>query len=114
MTWRAIKQEARDIVHQTMGHPCVYQNGANPPVSCTVRHHLKTAFIGDDVEDFSPGLLSQINRVVIDLREVPSPARNATLTFVDELGDPIAGLPVLKIDTTTPQGEHYMMCEVKL
>jgi hypothetical protein len=113
MSWRAIKQEARDIVHQTMGHPCVYNDGVNLPVDCTVRHHLKTAFIGDDVEEFSPGLLSQINRVIVDLREIPNPVRNATLTFVDALGVPLAGVPVLKIDTTVPQGENYMMCEVK-
>jgi hypothetical protein len=104
MDWRATKQETRDIVHNTMGYPCVYNDGT-VPVSCTVRHHRKTAFIGDDLEDFSPGILSQINRVVVDLREVPTPKRNATLTFDDGT--------VLKIETVTPQGEFYVMCEVK-
>lgn len=114
MSWRAIKQEARDIVHKTMGYPCVYNDGANPPIDCTVRLHKKTAFIGDDVTDFSPGLLSQVNRVIVDLREVPNPVRNATLTFVDEDGVALPSIPPVRIDTTVHQGEHFMMCEVKL
>lgn len=105
MYWRTVKQAARDIVHNTMGYSCVYQNGTESPVRCVVRHHRKTAFIGDDIDEFSPGLLSQINRVIVDLREVPNPKRNATLTFDDGT--------VLKIENTTPQGEYYMMCEVK-
>lgn len=104
MDWRAAKQEARDIVHSTMGYPCIYAEVGGLTISCTVRHHRKTAFIGNE-EDFGPGLLSELNRVLIDLREVPSPKRNATLTFDDGL--------VLKIETTTPQGENYVMCEVK-
>lgn len=113
MSWRAVKQEARDIVHKTMGHPCVYVHGANPPVNCTVRHHSKSAYIGDDTDEFSPGLLSQINRVIVDLREVPSPQRGATLTFVDDLGIPLTNVPVLTLLTVNPQGENYAMCEVK-
>lgn len=113
MDWRAVKQEARDVVHSTMGYPCVYVDGANDPVPCTVRAHRKTAFIGDDlVSDFSPGLLSQINRVIVDLREVPNPKRNATFTFVDAEGTPLPSIPVYKIEVTVDQGEHYMMCEV--
>lgn len=111
--WRAVKQVARDIVHNTMGYPCLYQSGSNAPVPCTVRRHSKTAFIGDDLEDFSPGLLSQINRVVVDLRQVPDPKRNATLTFLGADGLPLAEVPVRKIETVTPQGEFYVMCEVK-
>lgn len=105
MSWRDIKQETRDLVHETMGLTCVYLSGVDDPIDCTVRHHRKTAFIGDDVEEFSPGMLSQINRVIIDLREVENPRRNATLTFEDGT--------ILKIETTVPQGEYYMMCEVK-
>lgn len=113
MDWRAVKQEARDIVHKTMGYPCVYQDTVSGPINCTVRRHRKTAFIGDDLEDFSPGLLSQLNRVVVDLREVPSPVRNGTLTFVDAEGTPLPEVPVYKIEMMTEQGEHYLMCEVK-
>lgn len=105
MYWRTVKQAARDIVHGTMGHCCVYRFEDESPIRCTVRHHRKTAFVGDDIDEFSPGLLSQINRVIVDLREVPSPKRNATLTFDDGT--------VVKIEATVPQGEHYMMCEVK-
>ena len=94
-----------DIVHETMSFPCVYDDGVSEPIDCTVRLHRKTAFIGDDIEEFSPGILSQISRVILDLREIESPVRNATLTFTDGL--------VLKIDSTTPQGENYIMCEVK-
>ncbi len=112
MSWRAVKQSARDIVHKTMGHPCVYQYGVADPVNCTVRHHSKSAYIGDDTDEFSPGLLSQLNRVIVDLREVPSPQRGATLTFVDELGVVIPHAPVLTLRTINPQGEHYVMCEV--
>lgn len=100
-------------MHQTMGYPCRYADGSNPPIDCTVRHHSKSAFIGDDVEDFSPGLLSQLNRVIIDLREVPSPARNATLTFLDELGQPLSHLPVLKLDTMVSQNDNYVVWVVK-
>lgn len=113
MSWRATKQEVRDIVHQTMGHRCLYQLGVATPVSCTVRHHSKSAYIGDDTDEFSPGLLSQINRVIVDLREVPSPARGATLTFVDDLGVALPNVPVLTLLTVNQQGEHYVMCEVK-
>lgn len=113
MDWRAVKQEARDVVHQTMGYPCVYQYGSDDPVNCTVRHHSKSAFIGDDTDEFSPGLLSQLNRVIVDLREVPSPQRNATLTFVDNMGVPLPQVPVKTLLTTNPQGEYYVMCEVK-
>ena len=113
MGWRATKQSARDITHKTMGHPCVYRFGTDEPISCIVRHHHKTAFIGDNTDEFSPGLLSELNRVIVDLREVPAPKRNATLTFVDDLGVPLAHVPVLTLLTFTPQGEHYVMCEVK-
>lgn len=105
MYWRAVKQAARDIVHKTMGLCCTYRYDDETPVPCTVRHHRKTAFVGDDIEEFNPGLLSQINRVIVDLREVPNPRRNATLTFEDGT--------VLKIETTVQQGEYYVMCEVK-
>lgn len=104
--WRAVKQQARDIVHKTMGYPCLYDDGVNAPIECTVRQHLKTGYVGDDVDEFSPGYLSQLNRVIIDLREVSDPKRNATLTFTDGT--------VLKIETTVPQGNNYMLCEVKL
>lgn len=113
MDWRAVKQEARDTVHKTMGYPCVYQHGADAPVNCTVRHHRKSAFIGDDTDEFSPGLLSQVNRVIVDLREVPSPQRGAMLTFIDDEGVPLPDEAVLTLLTFTPQGEYYVMCEVK-
>lgn len=106
MNWRAVKQEARDTVHKTMGYPCVYQHGVSAPVSCTVRHHRKSAYIGDDTLEFSPGLFSEINRVIIDLREVPSPQRGATLTFTT--GE------VLKLMTFVPQGENYVLAEVSV
>jgi hypothetical protein len=105
LSWRDIKQETRDIVHETMGLPAVYDDGSDEPIECSVRHHRRTAFIGDDIEDFSPGILSQINRVILDKREIESPVRNATLTFDDGT--------VLKIDVIVQQGENYVMCEVK-
>ncbi len=104
MTWRADKQQARDIVHATMGYPCTYVFQSLTIADCVARHHRSTAFIGSD-DEFAPGLLSQINRVIIDLREVPEPKRTATLTFTDT-GE------VVVLMTFTPQGEHYVMCEV--
>lgn len=114
MSWRTVKQSARDVVHATMGYPCVYKYKTTEPINCVVRHHRKTAFIGDDTDEFSAGLLSQLNRVIIDLRQVPSPQRGATLTWVNEAGTAIPNEPTLELLTFTPQGEHYIMCEVKV
>lgn len=104
MDWRAVKQEARDIVHVTMGYVCTYTHGATVIPDCIARHHKKSAYIGNDGDEFSPGYFSQIERVIIDLRQVPSPARGATLTFLN--GD------VLTLMTFVPQGENYVLCEV--
>ena len=102
--WRAIKQECRDLVHNTFGFSCTYVSGATVIPDCIVRHHHKTAYIGDG-DEFNPGLLAELNRVVIDLRQVPSPKTGDSLIFLNGV--------VLKILNTTHQEENYVMCEVK-
>ena len=102
--WRAIKQEARDIVHGTFGYSCIYSDDTVTIPDCTARHHHKTAYIGDG-DEFAPGLLSELNRVIIDLRQVPNPKYLGTLTFLNGL--------VLTIQNVTDQEENFVMCEVK-
>lgn len=102
--WRAIKQECRDTVHNTFGYTCTYSDGAVIVPDCIVRHHHKTAYIGDG-DEFAPGLLSELNRVIIDLRQVPSPKTGAILLFLDGT--------ILKLLNVTHQEDNYVMCEVK-
>lgn len=102
--WREVKAESRAIVHETMGRPAWYSDGMSPPVEITVRYHMKSAFIGDDIEEFSPGMLAQIQRVLVHESEVPMPRKGATITLLDGL--------VLRVETSDKQGEGYIMCEV--
>lgn len=80
--WRDKRKLVADIVHGTMGIPgCTYQSGANPPITCRVRHHSESTYTGDNLENFSPGLYADFQRVIIALSEVPDPKKNATITL---------------------------------
>ena len=103
-SWFEQKQKARDIVHKTMGVTGLYSDDRECNVPVTIRYHRKSAYIGDDFSEFSPGHFSEINRVVIDLREV-TPKRGGTV-FIESM------MITLKIENFTRQGDHYVLCEV--
>jgi hypothetical protein len=109
VNWAEIKQEARDQVHATMGVDAYYtpNGGVEQEDPITARLHQKSAFIGDDLDsDFSPGLLSQIDRVILDTREVPDPSRGDKLRFPDYQD------VVIRIENRVWQAQHKVMCEV--
>ncbi|MDC8457825.1 hypothetical protein [Marinobacter sp. DS40M6] len=68
--------------------------------------HRKSAYLGDNYNEFSPGYFSEINRVIVDLREV-TPERGAVIRFPD-----FEGIEVT-VENYNPQGEHYALCEVR-
>lgn len=105
--WAEQKQKARDAVHGTLGVFALYSDEQVREVPITVRLHRKSAYLGDDYSEFSPGLFSQINRVIIDLREV-TPKRGATVR-IPEFDD-----ITVEIENYHRQGEYYVLCEVKL
>lgn len=107
MNWAEIKQQARDTVHQTMSVPGLYTDTLQTDLPINVRLHRKSAYIGEDFDEFSPGLFSQINRVIVDLREV-TPIRNGRIRIPD-FGD-----VTVKIENVQNQGESFALCEVRL
>ena len=104
--WAQAKQAARDAVHRTFSVPGVYADNETMDTPISVRLHRKSAYIGDDYDQFSPGLFSQINRVIVDLREV-TPKRGGTIRIPD-FED-----VVVEIENYNFQGEHYALCEVR-
>lgn len=108
-SWAEIKQGARDQVHSTMGVDAYYTpvGGSEQAEPITARLHQKSGYIGDDYDgDFNPGLISQINRIVLDTRDVPNPVRGDTLRFPDYQD------VVVRIENRTWQAQYKVMCEV--
>ncbi len=105
--WAQQKQKARDAVHGAFGVFALYSDDETTETPVTVRLHRKSAYIGEDYSDYSPGLFSQINRVIIDLREV-TPKRGGLVRIPDF--DDIT----VEIESYLRQGENYVLCEVKL
>lgn len=81
--WRDKRKLVAGIVHKTMGIPdCIYrQAGTGSPVSCRVRFHSESNYTGDSLENFSPGLYADFQRVILALSEIPEPKKNDTITF---------------------------------
>lgn len=104
--WAELKQKARDSVHKTFSVFALYSDNTVRDVPINVRLHRKSAYIGEDYSDYSPGLFSQINRVIVDLREV-TPKRGGKIYIPDF--DEIT----VEIENYLKQGEHYVLCEVK-
>jgi len=75
-------------------------------IPITVRLHRKSAYLGDSFDEFSPGYFSEINRIIVDLREV-TPERGATVRIPD-----FEDVTVV-VENYRRQGEHYALCEVK-
>jgi hypothetical protein len=108
INWSEIKQQARDAVHDTFSVDGLYTDLVVTDVPIKVRLHRKSAFIGDAYEsDFSPGLFSEINRVIVDLREV-SPKHGGQITIPD-----FGGVEVT-IENVQHQGENKALCEVRV
>lgn len=105
MNWAQQKQKARDTVHKTFSVPGFYSDDTVTDQEVTVRLHRKSAFIGDDYDEFSPGLFSQINRVIVDQREV-IPKRGSTIRIPDFQD------VVVNIENYKEQGEYKLLCEV--
>lgn len=104
--WAKTKQKSRDTVHKTFSVPAFYSDVNVSEVEILARLQRKSAYIGDDYDEFSPGLFSEINRVIVDLREV-TPLRGGTLRFPDYQDI------VVTIENMNKQGEHYALCEVR-
>ena len=106
MNWALVKQKARDAVHGTFSAPGFFTDASNVDLPITVRLHRKSAYIGDDYNEFSPGLFSEINRVIVDLREV-TPQRGAVIRIPDFEDVEVT------IENYRAQGEYYALCEVR-
>ena len=106
MNWAAIKQSARDTVQKTFSVPGFYSDTTLVDVPIMVRLHRKSAYLGDSFDEFSPGYFSEINRIIVDLREV-TPERGATVRIPD-----FEDVTVV-VENYRRQGEHYALCEVK-
>ncbi|ATN93246.1 hypothetical protein [Marinobacter phage PS6] len=106
MNWAKTKQKARDAVHGTFSVPGFYSDSQQTDLELSVRLHRKSAYLGDNYNEFSPGYFSEINRVIVDLREV-TPERGAVIRFPD-----FEGIEVT-VENYNPQGEHYALCEVR-
>lgn len=107
MNWAQQKQKARDAVHGTFSVPGFYTDSSETDLPIQVRLQRKSAYIGDDYNEFSPGLFSEINRVIVDLREV-TPERGGTIRIPDYQD------AVVTVENYHQQGEHYALCEVRL
>ncbi len=107
MNWARTKQKARDVVHKTLSVPGFYSDANVTNQEITVRLQRKSAYIGDDYDEFSPGLFSTINRVIVDSREV-TPNRGGTILIPDFEDITIT------IENFLEQGEYKLLCEVRL
>lgn len=107
MNWAKQKQKARDTIHRTFSVPGFYSDTTETDLPIQVRLHRKSAFIGDNYDEFSPGLFSEINRVIVDLREV-TPERSGTIRIPDFQD------VVVTIENYNRQGEHFALCEVRV
>jgi len=105
--WAQIKQKARDAVHGTFSVPGFFNSATVTDQEITVRLHRKSAYLGDNYDEFSPGYFSEINRVIIDLREV-TPVRGDMIRIPD-----FENVEVV-IENYNRQGEHYALCEVRV
>lgn len=101
-----VKKEVRDIVHNTFSVPAFYSDSVIEHLEINVRLHRKSAFIGDEYQEFSPGYFSEINRVLVDLSEV-EPVRNA------EIYIPSFDITV-RVENVQKQGEDKALIEVKV
>mgnify|MGYP003139046057 CR=1 FL=1 len=106
MNWAQIKQKARDAVHGTFAVPGLYSDSKVTDLEIMVRLHRKSAYLGDNYDEFSPGYFSEINRVIVDLREV-TPERGATIRIPDFENVEVS------VENYNRQGEHYALCEVR-
>tara|TARA_Y100000034_G_C6812437_1_gene365215 strand:+ start:560 stop:883 length:324 start_codon:yes stop_codon:yes gene_type:complete len=106
VNWAQIKQKARDAVHGTFAVPGLYSDSKVTDLEIMVRLHRKSAYLGDNYDEFSPGYFSEINRVIVDLREV-TPERGATIRIPDFENVEVS------VENYNRQGEHYALCEVR-
>ena len=110
MSWAAIKQQARDAIHQTMGVQAFYTpvaTGVESATPITARLHQKSAYIGDDYDgDFNPGVFAQIDRVILDTTEIPDPKR------LDQIRFPDYDNVIVYVENRVFQGQNRVMCEV--
>lgn len=106
MNWAQTKQKARDAVHGTFSVPGFFTDSQVTDQEIRVRLQRKSAYLGDDYNEFSPGYFSEINRVIVDLREV-TPTRGATIRIPDFENVEVT------IENYNRQGEYYALCEVR-
>lgn len=113
MNWASTKQRARDKVHNTFAVDALYtpvselDNEAYEPVTVQARFQQKTGLMNDDYDgDFNPGLLGQINRVILNTSQVTSPARGDKLVFPDYENTEV------QIENWVWQGQYRVVCEV--
>jgi hypothetical protein len=117
MSWREIRAQARDLVHETFCHPAVYT--APDGVTTTnvrVRLHSRLQIFGDLDREGYARVLEEVNHVIFDSTEVV-PRKNGTVNFaVDENFDPIVGLDAeYEIVNITPSaGDRYIKTGVTL
>lgn len=105
--WSAHKQKARDAVHNAFKWEALYNDQSETDLPVNVRFHNKSAYLGNDLDSFSPGYFADIDRVIVDSREV-TPTKGGTFTFSDPDNS------VVTIDSFKRQGEYYILCEVHL
>lgn len=101
-----IKKQVRDIVHNTFSVPAYYSDNVIDHLEIKLRLHRKSAFVGDEYQDFSPGYFSEINRVIVDLSEV-EPVRNAEI-YIPDFD------VTVRVESVQKQGEDKALMEVKV
>lgn len=112
MSWQETKKSCRALIHQGFSWSAFYSDEDRLNVPCSVRHHRKSQYIGEDYQDFSPGAFAELNRVIVDTDEI-KPRRGGKIRIEGETNPDGSDL-VLQIENFEDQGQQYLLCEVRL
>lgn len=85
MAWADIRSAARETVHENFGRTASYLAPAGGMLidGITVRWHTKVLRHGDLDREGYPQVLEDVNRIILDIRQVPDPLRNGLVTVPD-------------------------------
>ena len=106
MGWAETRAAARDTVHATFGLSASYLAPGGGPLTSgiSVRWHTKTMRHGELDREGYPQVQEDINRIVLDILEVPDPQRNALVTLSDGR--------IYAIEYVMPFDGRYAPCDV--
>lgn len=107
MGWADIRKAARRVTHATFSLPAVYRSAdGNTETQCSARLHSEKKVFGDlDREGFARMLEDQ-NIVVLDIREIGTPEKNATVDFGNNI--------IVEIVNILPVTDDFIRVEVTL